>query len=140
MTALTANRDTPARTGALGSLAVAAATNIFAGSIVCKAASGFATKGATALNLVALGRATRHIDNSAGADGDAIVTYEPGCFALANAAGADEITAADIGSDCYIVDDQTVAKTNGGGTRSRAGVIEGLDDSGAVWVWLGVQY
>ena len=33
-------------------------------------------------------------------------------------ANADQITNADATSDCYIVDDSTVAKTNGSGTRS----------------------
>ena len=37
---------------------------------------------------------------------------------FANSASGDLITAAEVGSDCYIVDDQTVAKTNGSSTRS----------------------
>jgi hypothetical protein len=38
-----------------------------------------------------------------------------------------------IGNDCYIVDDQTVAKTNGTATRSIAGKIRAVDAQG-VWV------
>ena len=43
---------------------------------------------------------------------------------------------ADVGADCYIVDDQTVAKTNGTNTRSVAGKIIAVDADG-VWVKLG---
>ena len=39
----------------------------------------------------------------------------------------------DIGKDCFIVDDQTVAKTNGANTRSRAGKVFDVDADG-VWV------
>ena len=56
-----------------------------------------------------------------------------GNFCLANSAGADEITAADIGKVCYIVDNQTVAKTDGTATRSPAGIVDDVDDAG-VWV------
>ena len=34
----------------------------------------------------------------------------------------------------YIVDDNTVALTDGTSTRSRAGIIEGVDTDGGVWV------
>jgi hypothetical protein len=43
------------------------------------------------------------------------------------------IVQADIGKACFILDDQTVAKTDGGATRSRAGIVEGIEGSG-VWV------
>lgn len=51
--------------------------------------------------------------------------------------GSQKFTAADIGSDCYIVDDQTVAKTNGTNTRSVAGKIMDVDAQG-VWVRSGL--
>ena len=45
-----------------------------------------------------------------------LVDKRPARFA--NSAAADAITLADVGADCYMVDDQTVAKTHGGNTRS----------------------
>ncbi|MCY1460857.1 hypothetical protein D9M71_784510 [compost metagenome] len=54
-------------------------------------------------------------------------------FAFANSAAGDEITRADIGATAYIVDDQTVAKTDGTSTRSVAGTIRDVDSDG-VWV------
>ena len=71
-----------------------------------------------------------------GADGDQSVTSMGGIYPFANSASADALTRADINSVCYIVDDQTVAKTNGGGTRSSAGIVYDVDSRG-VWVELG---
>lgn len=54
-------------------------------------------------------------------------------YAMVNSGGADTITLADIGKDCYAVDDQTVALTNGTSTRPRAGKIHNVTELG---VWL----
>lgn len=44
-----------------------------------------------------------------------------------NSASTDLIAAAQVGSDCYLVDDQTVAKTSATSTRSIAGRVWALD-------------
>ena len=133
MTALAKDRDTKARTGDKINLPVAAATTIYAGALVALDASGNATPGATATTLTGLGRAEEHVDNSGGSAGDKRVEIRKGIFLFANSASSDEITRAEIGDDCYIVDDQTVAKTNGSSTRSVAGKVFDVDDAG-VWV------
>ena len=46
-------------------------------------------------------------------------------------------TATGLVAVCYIVDDQTVAKTDGSSARSKAGTIVNVDDQG-VWVRIGV--
>jgi hypothetical protein len=51
-----------------------------------------------------------------------------------SAADADLIAADDITKDCYAADDATVALTNGGSTRSRAGMIKDVDDEGRIAV------
>ena len=121
MTAATQNRNTPHRLGLSRGHLVAAATECFAGTIT------------TATGLVAVGVFEHYQDNTAGADGDQVVEVKRGNFRLANSAGADEITAADIGQVCYIVDNQTIAKTDGTATRSPAGIVDDVDDGG-VWV------
>ncbi len=131
--ALTKDRDTQRREGVQNNDPVAASTRIFAGSLVCLNAAGFAVPGATATTLTARGRAEEQVDNRDGAAGDLKVETRRGVFRFDNSAAADEITRADIGNACYIVDDQTVAKTDGTSTRSVAGIIQGLDDAG-VWV------
>lgn len=137
MTALTADRNTARRDGAEYAYPVAASVKLYAGSLACLDANGFVTPGATSTTLKAVGRADNQVDNSAGADGDQSITVTPGIFLYANSSGGDEIARADVGSPCYIVDDQTVAKTDGGSTRSQAGVVVDLDDLG-VWVRIGL--
>ncbi len=63
-----------------------------------------------------------------------VVNAEREIFALANSApGVDEITIADIGRPCFVVDDQTVAKTSNGGLRPVAGLVHDVNEYG-VWV------
>ena len=135
MTALTADRNTPRRQGETLSGAVAAAQLVFAGALVMRNPAGFLVTGTTATDLVGVGRAEARVDNSGGAAGDLSLEVRPGVFRFANSSAADEITVADIGELAFVVDDQTVAKTDGTATRSPAGVIEDIDAQG-VWVRL----
>ncbi|WCT72062.1 hypothetical protein PQ455_10420 [Sphingomonas naphthae] len=132
MTALTAARNTPAMMPGASSHPVKGATTLFAGALACLSATGFAIPGTPALNLIAVGRVKKTVVN-AGADGDVRAEIESGVFRWANSASADAITRAEIGDDCYVVDDQTVAKTDGSGARSKAGRIVQVDAQG-VWV------
>lgn len=135
MTALTADRLTPDRTASLRQVPVAANARIFAGALIVLH-SGTAKPGFVATGLTALGRAERRVDNTGGADGAKVVDVRSGTFRYAAGAGADAITASLIGGDCYVIDDQTVGATDGGGTRSRAGRIFDVDGTG-VWVTIG---
>lgn len=131
--ALSKDRNTKRRDEVQHSDPVAATTRIFAGSLVCLNAAGNAVPGSTSTTLKARGLAQEQVDNSAGAAGDLRIESRRGVFAFANSASTDEITRAEIGTDCYIVDDQTVAKTSATNTRSVAGVIRDVDSDG-VWV------
>jgi hypothetical protein len=133
MAALTADRPTPKRDGRNLNLPVAASTKIYAGAIVAVNSSGYATKGATSTTLKAAGVAKEQVDNSAGSDGALRIEVARGVHQFANSSAGDLIGLADIGSTCYIVDDQTVAKTNGTNTRSAAGTVRDVDANG-VWV------
>lgn len=133
MTALAKDRNTARAEGDIRQGAVLAATLVYAGAIVMRNAAGYLTKGQTATGLVAVGRASHRADNSAGASGDLTLDYRAGFFHYANSAAADEITIAEIGDVCFVVDDQTVAKTDGGTTRSKAGIVDHIDANG-VWV------
>lgn len=133
MVALTDARVTLRRDADTSNRAVAATKKIFEGSLVCLSATGFATPGAVATTLKADGIALKTVDNTAGADGAVFVEVRKGTFRFANSAAGDLITRADIGTTCYVVDDQTVAKTTGGATRSVAGTVVDVDAQG-VWV------
>lgn len=133
MTALVADRNTPMKDGKLISVPLAAGVKIFAGSLVAANAAGLATPGATAATLTYLGRAEEQIDNTSGAASAKSVLVRKGeAFKFANLA-ADPVTQASMGKVCYIADDQTVALTNGGATRSAAGTVIGVEADG-VWV------
>jgi hypothetical protein len=133
VTAATQNRNTPHRLGLSRGHLVAAAAECFAGTIAVINADGFTESGTTATGLTAAGVFDHYQDNTSGGDGDQGVSVKRGNFLLFNSAGADEITLADIGTVCYIVDNQTVAKTDGTATRSPAGIVDAVDDNG-VWV------
>lgn len=133
MAALTAERNTIERSGRNLNLPAAAAVIIFAGALAARDGSGNATPGAVATTLRGVGRAKETVDNSGGSAGDLSVEIEKGVFRFGNSASTDLIAKADIGNDCYIVDDQTVAKTSGTSTRSVAGKIFDVDSLG-VWV------
>ncbi len=131
MVALTAGRNTPQaiaddRSGLLG-----ASQAIFAGSILMRNASGHLIKGATAVGSFGVGRAEEALTSTTA--GVTPIAYKPGVYRYANSSAGDLIVTADIGAACYIVDDQTVAKTNGTSTRSIAGIIDNVDAQG-VWV------
>ena len=133
MTALTQDRNTLRRDGVQTEPPVAAGARIYGGALVAINAAGFAVPGSTATGLTGAGVAEQGADNTGGSAGAIRVRLNrlPHCFG--NSDSADAITLADVGSDCYIVDDQTVAKTNGSGTRSRAGRVFDVDGEG-VWV------
>lgn len=140
MTALSAARNTKVMAGGpnpeLLSLPVKANTKIHAGSLVVIDA-GYAAPGRTATGLITLGRAEETVDNTGGNAGDKRVSVRQGVFNFTNSADADAIAQAQVGGMSYIVDDQTVAKTDGSGARSAAGRIVQVDSDG-VWVELGL--
>ena len=136
MSALTKDRNTPSRAGEDFVFPVAAATTIWAGALMVLDALGNAKPGAVATGLIAVGRAEEQVDNSAGAAADLTVKVRRGLYRWGNSSSTDEITKAEIGDACYIVDDQTVAKTDASGTRSPAGFVEDVDAQG-VWVLTG---
>jgi hypothetical protein len=130
---LARERNTPSRDGTTFEYPVAASTRCWAGGLVCLDAAGNAKPGATALDLTAVGRCEETADNRDGIAGAVRVKVRRGVFQFANAGAADLVTLADVGQPCWIVDDETIAKTDGGGTRSQAGRVEDVDAAG-VWV------
>lgn len=127
---LNQDRDTHRSELTLFSDPVAASTRIFGGSIVMLDASGNAVPGATATDLTPRGIAQEFVDNSDGSAGDLVVQSRRGAFHLENDGS---VTRADIGGQAYVVDDQTVANSNGTDSRSALGTIVDVDANG-VWV------
>lgn len=133
MTALAGDRNTPERSGDYRSVPVAAGVVLYAGAMAAVNAAGFAVPMSTAVGLKGAGRVEQRIDNTGGAAGAQTAQIYAGIHRYDNSAAADALTKADITSDCYGVDDQTVAKTSATNTRSVAGKVFDVDADG-VWV------
>lgn len=136
MAALTEGRATPRRDPDCTSLPVTGGVVIYEGAIVVTNANGFACPGKTGAGLTVQGCAERRANAVGLVDGAINVTVRSGiCFKWANATAADQITPAKVGQNCFVLDDQTVAATDGGGTRPVCGVVKGVEVDG-VWVYI----
>lgn len=132
MAALTKDKKMTQRDGKDFSFTLASGATGFRGSIVVLA-SGLANKGTAAVGLTPVGVAKAAF-NQAG--GDTTVAVETGIFLFANH-GTRTCVAADIGTDAYIEDDQTVGNDSATNTLSVAGKIVDVTSDG-VYVRVGV--
>lgn len=134
MAALTADRKTARRDPETSERhGVAASTTIYAGSIVAVNASGYAVPASAskALKVVGIAESKAVGTSTAGATKIA-VKRDVGVFG--NSSLTDALTIADIGHHCYVVDDQTVARTPGTSyQRPLAGRVVDVTTEG-VWV------
>ena len=124
-----AERNTQEREGSVFNYALAAAAVISKGQMVILHA-GLAKPASAIAAAKSVGIAQASVDQAAG---DLGVNAKRGTFLMKNSAGADEITAADVLADCFVVDGETVAKTSDTDARPVAGRIEQIEGSG-VWV------
>ncbi len=94
--------------------------------------AGYVAPGATATGCLGLGMAEETVSNLGGAAGAVSAEVRNGVFCFDNSV-SDPVALSQVGQNCYIVDDHTVAATNGSATRSVAGLVYNVDSSG-VWV------
>ena len=152
MTALTKARKTEPVPFTLRAYKMKATTKIYPGGMVGIDASGWAVPADEDDTLVIKGIAAETpknvYDNSTGANGDVSVVVQGSKGAwgrvgywLANAAGGDAVTQAEVGRVVFVKDDQTVQKTSTGTciagkcleVNSTKGVlVEFIDDDGDV--------
>ncbi|MFN7193841.1 MAG: hypothetical protein ACK5U4_20585 [Rhodospirillales bacterium] len=116
-------------------LPVEAGVRIFQGALVVFAA-GLARPGRVATTDTAVGVAMAEANNIGGAASAISVQVRRGVFCFRNSTAGDLIARSDIGANCFIADDDLVAKTNGASTRSIAGRVYDVDARG-VWVEIG---
>ncbi len=121
-----------------GSIApVMTGMNVRAGGIAVVATTGghpgYYRQGITGLSLLAMGITQKSFDNTLGSDGSVDsegntgLQVRSGAWFLPCGTSTDAITQANVGQMAWIIDDQTVGLTDGGGTRSPAGPILGFD-------------
>lgn len=102
---------------------------VWAGSIVCADANGFAVPAADTVNYKVLGRAQMTSDTSASgpngalADGVGSFDYAVGVFEYNNPAGANSLTQADVGKLAYVLSDNEVARAAGTTNSIIAGTV-----------------
>lgn len=133
MAALAAPRNTPEKVGSERAVPLLANAKVFQGGMVQIAASTFGVPASATAANVTIGRASETVDNTGGANGAVSVKVRRGIFRFANSAAGDLIARSEIGKTVYVVDDQTVAKTDNAGARPAAGKCFDVDAQG-VWV------
>lgn len=131
MSAATKEINTPERLGQVIAYPVAAATTIYAGTLVALDSSGDAVPAADTAGLRVIGLAQETVDNSAGIAGVLKVATKLGVFLLNNSA-TDALDANDKGKLCFVEDDNTVCEA-GGTHKVKAGRVLDVVSDG-VWV------
>jgi hypothetical protein len=117
------------------SVPVDAATTIYQGAMVAVAVggSGYAVNASADRALRVIGVAAKRAVNTSaegfGSAGDINVEVERGVFPFTNSSSTDAITAADVGEPCYVVDNDTVARTSNFGLRPTAGIVSKVENS-----------
>lgn len=135
MTALAQSRSQ--RVKAYGTLSLAGKNEqVYQGGLACiDLSTGFVAKGFASTALLPIG--TYVEDQLTASNAPVLVKLFREIWAMwfANSSAGDAIAApGQIGSLCYIVDDQTVAKTDASGTRSVAGRVWAVDSVKGVLV------
>lgn len=116
-------------------LPVAASTTLHAGGLVMFNTAGFLVPGKVAADHVTAGYAVDACVN-AGAAGDVSVRVRRRVAVWLKNSSADPVTAAERGKTCFVVDDETVAKTHATNTRSAAGKVLNISATKGVLVEL----
>lgn len=108
---LAADKATQRREGVERPYPVATGVKIYAGSMVCLNASGYAAPGADTVSFKFAGIAQEYVDNSAGGNGaKTVLVRRTGEFLFK----ATSISQADVGKIMYLVDDDTFDESNPG--------------------------
>jgi hypothetical protein len=121
---------------ALMSIPVAAATTIYAGTMVAINSSGYAVPASADPTLKIRGVAAKQVINTVaagyGSAGDLSVEVQIGAYSVGTpSSGANQVTSAARGKLVYASDDSTVNLTNGAGLYPVAGVVWHVEGSGA---------
>lgn len=137
MTKATAGINTEYRDGIKFPLALLASAIVLQGTFAVVGLNGYAISSADVggEDQKCIGLWDFDAENT-GANGEAFgVVCRNKHFLVANSS-TDPVTQAELGSLIYIEDNQTVAKTDGAGTRSVAGIFMGFDTEYTTQVWV----
>lgn len=131
MAGLTRDRATSYREGIELDYPVAAGAKIYAGSLVCVNADGFAVPAADTSGYVFVGVALEQVDNSAGANGaKSLRVRREGVFEF----DAASITQAMVGDPMYVVDDHTFDDAAGPTNDIKVGLLVKFASATKGWI------
>ncbi len=131
MAGLTRDRATSYREGVEVDYPVAAGAKIYAGSLVCVNADGFAVPAADTSGYVFVGVALEQMDNSAGANGaKSLRVRREGVFEF----DAASITQAMVGDPMYVVDDHTFDDAAGPTNDIKVGLLVKFASATKGWI------
>lgn len=134
MAALTADRDTLSKVEFFYQSFKLGAVKVYKGGLLKTTdATGYASAASDTAATRVVGVAKQQVDNSGGAAGDKEVKAAAGIFKFANSG----LVQADVGKDCYVLDDQTVTNAATAANDIVAGKLMRLDSDGA-WVKVGL--
>ena len=128
--ALSADRNTPMRSGDLFEGPMAASAECFAGALLVRDSSGNVKPATAAASLIPVGRCEEYALESTGVAAASNVKYRAGVFKWKNSA-TNTLTKANIGDTVYIEDDETVGSS--ASSTSPAGIMVDIESDG-VWV------
>lgn len=114
---------------------IAANTTIPAGVLVATDATGALVNASDTAGLTVVGRAPRRMVNSTGAAAKLkpAANVEAGVFKYGTT-GANALTAADVGKNAIVLDNQTVVRAAGAVNGIVAGTVDSIDADGGIWV------
>ncbi len=131
MAGLTRDRATAYRDGIEVEYPVAAATKIYAGSLVCVNGDGYAVPAADTSGHRFVGAAMEQVDNGSGANGERVVRVRrTGVFEF----DAASITQAMVGDAMYAVDDHTFDDAAGPTNDIKVGVLTKYVSATKGWI------
>ncbi|WP_448761900.1 hypothetical protein [Acinetobacter tandoii] len=131
---------TEARCGTLMAVPLAALALVLQGTFAVVNANGYAvaSEDVGGANQNCLGVWDNSAENK-GANGDAVACVRRKQQFLVRNSAVDPVDQADLGSPVYIEDNQTIAKTDGAGSRSLAGRFMGFDAQYSDCVWVEIE-
>lgn len=128
--ALSADRNTTYREGIELEYAVYQSTEIFAGSLVCVNSGGYAVPAADTAGYRFVGVALEHVNNTGSSGAKTVRVRRTGAFEF----DATSISQGDVGSDMYVVDDETFDES---GVHVKCGKLVEYVSATKGWIEIG---
>lgn len=104
------------------------------GAIVDRDANGYLVNAAANTTAKCLGIAPVTYDTTGLADGVKTGEVHFGVWCVASGTSGDAITFADVGKTAYVIDNNTVGKTDGSGARHAGGTIFSVEPDGSIGI------